>query len=406
MKGQSAIPALQLAVLNKLISKMDKAPNMFFSNMIPVVKNDSDTILWETEYGSAGMTPFVAPGAPAPSTGLDGIGAGSAKAAYFKEKMYFDEEFLNNLRQVGTWATYQKAERQLAKGMQKLRRRIDRRREWMCAKMVVDGTMTYATKGGVKFTVDYGIPESHKTTPTYAWGASNSTPLVDVFDAKTVLVNDAGVNPDFAICNTSVLKKLLFDVTTNGIQNLLKKSNFGEGDLFRNPKMVIGTLLGVGELVVNDDLYEANAWILTTVTGSSSTTVTVDDATDFEVGTARLYNMLTNTFEDIAVTAVNLSTNVITFTVTTTSTVYLAGRDRIIMRKKYIADNKFILMTKTSADGDAIGEFMEAPYGLDRHWGPYADTELEWDPEGIWIRVQDKGLPVLYHNDCTYTLTI
>jgi len=31
---------------------------------------------------------------------------------------------------------------------------------------------------------------------------------------------------------------------------------------------------------------------------------------------------------------------------------------------------------------------------------------MEWDPEGIWIRVQDKGLPVVYHPDFIFKLTV
>ena len=35
MKGSEGIPSLKLETLNKLISKMDKAPDMFFSNLFP-----------------------------------------------------------------------------------------------------------------------------------------------------------------------------------------------------------------------------------------------------------------------------------------------------------------------------------------------------------------------------------
>jgi hypothetical protein len=75
------------------------------------------------------------------------------------------------------------------------------------------------------------------------------------------------------------------------------------------------------------------------------------------------------------------------------------------MRKKFITDNKVGFFAR-SLDGEKIAEFMEAPFGLNRSYGLYADTHEEFDPDGIWLRVQNKGLPVIYHPDCLFTLTI
>lgn len=409
-KGSKGIPALELVTLNKLITKFDRAPNMFFTNMIPETNYESDTIKWEIEYGSAGMTPFVAPGAVAPATGMDGVSEASAKAAFMKEKMYFDEEFLNNLRKPGTDATYHTAERKLSRGSQKLRRRIDRRREWMIAKMLVDGTLTYNSTGGLQFTVNYGVPDAHKVTlaTNDKWAAgSTRNPMSDFFDGNQVLIDDVGKKADITIMNSNTLQVLLQDngvgaTGWDGIQGLLKKSAFGSGDLFSNPSSVIGNLLGIGDISVYDEHYETTGWI-TAAFAADATTVYLDDATDFEAGTVRFFNMLTNTYVDVTCSAVDKAAN--TLTVGVTGAVFVAGRDKVIMRKKFIADNKVLMIAK-DVDGAAIGEWMAAPYGVDRRWGVHADTKDEWDPEGIWLRVQDKGLPVLYHNDATYTLTV
>ena len=228
MKGSQGIPSLKLETLNKLISKLDKAPSMFFSNMFPTVQYDSDTIRWEIEYGSAGMTPFVAPGSVAPAVGVDGTGEASAKAAFYKEKMYFDEEFLNNMREPGSWATYQAAERKLARGTRKLDYRIQRRREWMMSQMFVEGSFTYIQKGGTKFVVNYGIPASHKITLTGndCWDVTHadSNPVEDIYEAKRILADDAGVSNPIAMCNSELLKLLMFKTE---IQDLLSKSAFG-----------------------------------------------------------------------------------------------------------------------------------------------------------------------------------
>lgn len=403
MKGIQGIPALQLVTLNKLISQLDKVPTNFFSNMFASVQYPSDTIKWELEYTSGGMTPFVAPGSVAPTVGIDGVSQAEARAAYWKEKMYFDEEFLNNLRQPGTTDVYATAERKLAKGVKKLQYRCERRREWMVSQMITQGSISYQTNGGAKFSVSYGIPTSHTetlaTARKWADGATRN-PVEDIFDAKTVLSTDAGVVPEYAILNSELLKVLILD---EKIQALLEKSAFGNGDLFSNPGPVLASLLGVGKLTVYDELYEIQAQLLTT---PGSTTIYLEDVSDFIVGeTLRFINtLLYGVWEDEVISAIDVNAGTVTLVAQPTAT-FVGGRDKVQMRKKFIADNEFHLIA-TKSGGEPIAEFLEAPYGLDRRHGFYADTELEWDPEGIWLRVQDKGLPVMYHPDTTFKLIV
>lgn len=407
MKGSEGIPSLKLETLNKLISKLDKAPSMFFSNLFPTVQYDSDTIRWEIEYGSAGMTPFVAPGGIAPAVGVDGTGEASAKAAFYKEKMYFDEEFLNNMREPGSWATYQAAERKLSRGTKKLDWRIQRRREWMLSQMFVEGSFTYLQKGGSKFVVNYGIPASHKVTLTgndrWNVASDDSTPIEDIYEAKRILADDAGVSNPTAMCNSELLKLLMFK---SSIQDLLSKSAFGNGDLFARPAQVIGELIGLGPLAIYDDLYEVPSYLTGNVTGGTTTVIPVEDASDFEAGgTLRFYDMSeVNTWEDTVIASVQPEASTVTVAVAPASS-YIAGEDRVTMKKKFIQDNKFFMFS-TQQEGEVVAEFMEAPYGNQRRWGKYADTKDEWDPEGIWLRIQDKGLPVLYHPDTTFTYTV
>ena len=400
MKGTQGIPVLQLEVLNKLIQKLDKVPSNFFTNLFTAQQYPSDTIKWETEYNSGGMTPFVSPGSIAPTVGLNGVSQAEAKAAYWKEKMYFDEEFLNNLRQPGTLATYDTAERKLAKGVRKLQYRCQRRREWMCSQMVTQGTISYSIVGGTKFSISYGVPTTHIVTldnATRGWKTGTSrNPVEDIFDAKVTLSIDAGVTPDYCMMNSQLLKILILD---SKIQALLEASAFGNGDLFSNPGPVLAALLGVGKLLVYDELYEVQAYLTIT---PGSTTIYLDDTTDFMVGgIARFTNtLLFNVWEDQIITAVDPIANTITVDAQPSAT-FIAGRDKVVMKKKFIMDNEFVMFSST-AEGGAIAEFMEAPYGVTRKWGFFADTEPEWDPEGIWLRVQDKGLPVLYHPDAIF----
>ena len=107
------------------------------------------------------MSPFVAPGSPAPRTAPHGVAQHAAEAAYWKEKMYFGSSFLNNIRQPGTRETYYSAKKFLARQMRMLRNRCDRRKEWMVCKMLTAGSFDYIDPNNKKVSVDYGIPTDH-----------------------------------------------------------------------------------------------------------------------------------------------------------------------------------------------------------------------------------------------------
>jgi len=405
-KGADAIPALHLTTLNALVSKVPPAPNLLFSGMFPAINYPSDQIEWEIEYGSGGMTPFVAPGAQAPTVGLDGIGKGSAAAAFWKEKTYLDEVILNNLRLPGTHETKMTAQRQIAKQAVKLTRRNQRRREWMVAKMLTEGAITYQSKGGLRFSVDYAIPTQNKITlaGNYVWGTGSSrNPVKDIFEVKELIADNYGYTVSDVFLNTATLKLLLFDAN---IQDLLKKSTFGDGDLFANPARVLAELLGIGTLTLYDEVFEVQAYPTAAVTGGSTTVVSVDDATDFEVGgKLRFKNLATpDSYEEKTITAVSKTANTVTVSAAPTSS-YAVGSSQVTMKKKFVADNKVLMFSRT-IDGDSIAEFLQAPFGLSGRFGRFADTKDEWDPEGVWLRVQDKGLPVLKHPEAVVSLTV
>ena len=75
------------------------------------------------------------------------------------------------------------------------------------------------------------------------------------------------------------------------------------------------------------------------------------------------------------------------------------------MTKKFLPTDKFIMFA-SQLDGEKIAEFANAPFGLNRQWGMKVDQNEEWDPEGLFIRVQNKGLPVLYQEDAVYIMTV
>lgn len=406
MSKGAGIKALRVETLNKVVSSIPKPKGNFFSGLFATQQEESDTIRWMFESGSIGMTPFVAPGSPAPVTTDDMYWReGSARAAYYKEKRFFDEVFLNNMMEPEVSLKYIKAEKRLAKTLAKLRYRCERRREWMLTQMMVNGKISYNSEKGLKFTVDYKIPARHQIELAAAdkWGTGASrNPVRDMYDLKDLFANEIQTAPKYTIMNSTTLRLLVFDST---IQDLLKKSTFGEGDLFANPAPVLARLLGVGDIKLYDDLYSARSHMVGNV-AIGANTVIVEDVVDMEVGgKARLYDMSQDdVWYDHTITAIDYATNTITLGTVTTAA-FKGGRDIVEMRKKFVPDNKVMMFTD-EFEGEKIAEFMEAPFGLGRHWGLYTDQKEEWDPDGIWVRVQDKGLPVLYNPKTIVTLKV
>lgn len=397
--------ALRYENLTGVVKKLPVAPDNFFVTLFGVDQEESDSIRWGAEYGSVGMTPFAAPGAPAPVTTDDTFyGEGSARAAFFKEKRYFDEQFLNNLQDPLDPFKRKKAVQVLAENMSRMNYRIDRRREWMISQMMVRGGFSYVQEKGIRLSVDYGIPDTHKITlvGNDVWGTGSSrNPVEDIFDMKQILLDDAGVAPEYTMTTSEVIKMLLFD---ENIQSLLKKSSFGNGDLFTNTAPVLGSLLGIGDLRVYDAKYEIRSFLA--VVASATDTFVVEDVTDMEVGgTLRVVDMSKKrSWEDLKITAIDNTTNTITTETACTGT-YRGGRDIVIMKKKFIPEKSF-MMFNTMSEGSKVAKIMEAPYGVERRYGKFADSKLEWDPDGVWVRVQDKCLPVLYNPETIVTLTV
>jgi hypothetical protein len=364
------------------------------------------------------MTPFVPPGGQAHRTAPHGIAEHYAEAAYWKEKMYFDEEFLNNLRQPGTTETYQTAEAKLARELAFLSYRSDRRKEWMFAQMLFNNGFTYWRKGEVRTSIDYGIPSDHRITlgSTVEWESGASRDILgNIQDWKRMIKNDTGADANVAIFNSYVLKLLAND---SAIRDILKRQNFmggagGSSNLFEGTKHnilgvnanVIGSLLDIETMYVYDEMYEIKAFITSGVTGGSTTHFTVSESHDFEVGgTLRFWDQSAGTYEDVYIIGVDQDGMSLQIDNPPANT-YVVGEDYVTMQKEYIPSDKFVLMA-TSVDGQPIAEYKMAPFGLGRHYGQFTDRKEEWDPEGVYIRVQDKGLPILYNRDAMVIATV
>jgi hypothetical protein len=415
-RGASEIPSLRLEVLQDFVTRWTAAPNLFFSNLFAGTRNaESDTIKWESQRGGRGMIPFVPPGAPAPLSAPHGIAQHQATAAYWKEKRYFDEEFLNNLRRPGTDAVHHTAADTLADNMSDIVNRANRRKEWMFSNMLLNNGFSYQVKGGYKVSIDYGIPAEHRValTSAYYWDTGGSVDIMgDIKDGKRKIAEANGGVVDTAICNSEVLDMM---GKNTAIRQLLQTNAFHDGSLMAGPGInalalvnakVLGTLLDIKNFIIYDEMYEVKAEITGAVTGGSTTWLQVNDASDFDA-----YEKLTiwdrsspDTYEQRYILSVNKFTNQIQIEYPFTNT-YVAGEDYVTMQRYYVPGDKFFMMA-SNVQGGAVARYIQAPFGLGRHWGLYTDKKEEWDPEGVFIRVQDKGLPVLYQTDAIYTIDV
>ena len=412
-RGSSDIPELRLEVIQKFVETFSTPPDLLLSNLFPEFDAPSSSLMWESQRGGRGMTPFVPPGSPAPQTSPHGIAQHRAEAAYWKEKMPFDEEFLNNLRKEGTHAEFKSAEKRLAKEMSGLINRSARRKEWMYAQMLFFGFFSYQMRGGYQATVNYNIPTDHIVTlaAAFRWNAGASKNILrDIQNGKRKIKEDCGGKVNLAICNSRVLTYLANDTA---IRAILQKNAFGDGRLYKGNlhdivgvnASVIGSLLDIDQFVVYDEMYEIKAWLTAPVVAAVQTWIALDDVSDLVAGeTLRFHDFSAGTFEDRRIFSVDYVNARVQISQGLTNG-YKAMEDYVTMRKYYVPDDKFVMMS-TKVDGGPICEFFKAPFGVGRHWGTFTDKHDEWDPEMTWIRVQDKGLPVLYNRDAIYIIDV
>ncbi len=415
MSKGNIIPELHLSTLQKFIERSTTPPSMVLSNMFPVNNAPSDSIEWESRYGSAEMIPFVARGSRGPSFGDDGVGKHSMKAAYFASDRFFGEEFLNNLRKPGTRQEKMSGQSEISRAMTRMLNAVDRRREWMWAKALFDGTMSYNIKGfstTPEFaSVSWGIPTSHQVTlgSTAKWygdfpAVADRDVFADVFNMRNRLADslEMEVSTMELYLNSRLLQSLVKD---SGIRDLVQTQNISEAQLVNNPTGTIAQILGVGSINPYDASYTITQPLAQAYT--SGTTIYVVDATDFEVG-GEVY--LKNTKDVSAgpratITAVNTVTGALTLDKALTGVTGVPFKSQLAMRKWFLSVDKIVAVVP-NVDGMPIAEMMQAPYGNGGVYGKRMRTKEEEYPDGIRLIMEDLALPVIYHPAAIYQLTV
>jgi hypothetical protein len=415
MSKGNIIPELHLSTLQKFIERSTTPPSMVLSNMFPVNNAPSDTIEWESRYGSAEMIPFVARGSRGPSFGDDGVGKHSMKAAYFASDRFFGEEFLNNLRKPGTRQEKMSGQSEIARAMSRMLNSVDRRREYMFSKMLFDGSMSYTIKGSSAAptfaSVSWGIPTSHQVTlgsTSYWYGTSAETADRDVFADIFAMKNRLADSLEMEVTslnmflNSRLLQSLVKD---SGIRDLVQTQNISEAQLVNNPAGTIAQILGVGSITPYDASYTITSPLAQAYT--SGTTIYVTSPEDFVVG-ADVW--IKNSVDGAAgpratITAVNMATGAITLSAALTGVTGVPFKSQLAMRQFFLSPKKIVAVVP-NVDGMPIAEMMQAPHGNEGIYGKRMRTKMEEYPDGQRLIMEDLCLPVCYFPSAVYQLTV
>lgn len=404
------IPELRQSTLQKLVTRHETAPNLVLMKTFGSDQWESEDIKWEAQIGNRGIMPFAGEDQPAPVVGIEGVSAHEATAAFWKEKTYLGASFMNNIREPGDSRKHYTAAKLLSRETNKLRNRCDRRKEWMFCKMLTAGAFSYLDRRGNKISVDYGVPSAH--FPTLAadrlWSADTSKVLEDWFDIVEFYEYHAQAPITHVMITSEVLRAL---VLNKGVQSLVQKSAFGDGDLMTRPAVVLQSLFGVQNFLVYNEMYEVRSWLASALTaGAGPHTITVDEVKDIEVGDT-IYGVAHDddgsaptVTEAMTVTAVSAAAGTITATGTITTSLR-SQVDYVYTMRKFLPKDQFTVFAE-NIEGQKIAEFAEAPFDLNRQYGMKVDQKTKWDPDGVFIRVQNKGLPVLYFEDAVYSVTV
>jgi len=404
--ASSDIPQLRLSVLRGLFERFTAPPELFFVNKFGEGTDyGSDTIEWNSKVGARTLAGFMSPGGKTPIGRMTGVKAHSAKAAFWGEKMPFYEEFLNNLCSETNPYEKMNAEALLSRELEQLAWRIARRKEWMYGQMWCKGGFTYLQKGGKRLSVDYGIPEAHKLelTTDYKWGSgTKSAILKDIGRIKLLLKNANGGAPAIALMTSEVVEAIRNDVN---LMQILRKDEYGDGRFITATIEVLQGILGIGELIVYDEQYDIITDITGSITGGSTTTFAVRSTVDFEAGDVlRLENVETDEWEEVPIASVQSTAGTLTLTEAPLQS-YQAGRDFCFVTKKYLPTNQLTLICD-KIENNPTAEFFNAPFGLKGGHGAQVTRHEMYEPDGVEVRVQNKGLPVLYNRDAVVQLKV
>lgn len=131
------------------------------------------------------------------------------KLPSFKNHYTIDEDLIEMLQDVDANATeaVKSVVAKIFARADKLRKNAALTRELLRMQALTTGIASMKNNG-VEFTVNYGVPSTHKVTPTVKWNLTTADPISDIEDWQQLAVNDTGVPVTEILMNSTTLGAL------------------------------------------------------------------------------------------------------------------------------------------------------------------------------------------------------
>ena len=139
-----------------------------------------------------------------------GFSVTRAQMPYFKESLYIDEELrqqLNIAIEGGSDAYVNTIMQKIFNDNVQLIESARVQRERMRMALLTTGAISI-TANGQSVSYDYGVPSGHKKTAAASWKTSTTDIIADIYAWQQTILEDTGVKPTRAICNSTVWNAL------------------------------------------------------------------------------------------------------------------------------------------------------------------------------------------------------
>ena len=139
-----------------------------------------------------------------------GVSVTRAQMPYFKESLYIDEELrqqLNIAIEGGSDAYVNTIMQKIFNDNAQLIESARVQRERMRMALLTTGAISM-TANGQSVSYDYGVPSGHKKTAAASWKNSSTDIIADIYAWQQTILEDTGVKPTRAICNSTVWNAL------------------------------------------------------------------------------------------------------------------------------------------------------------------------------------------------------
>ena len=184
-----------------------------------------------------------------------GVSVTRAQMPYFKESLYIDEELrqqLNIAIEGGSDAYVNTIMQKIFNDNVQLIESARVQRERMRMALLTTGAISM-TANGQSVSYDYGVPSGHKKTAAASWKNSSTDIIADIYAWQQTILEDTGVKPTRAICNSTVWNALR---NNTNIRNTIFVYSNGVGTISDAAlKSLLAEQLELS-VYVNDRLYK------------------------------------------------------------------------------------------------------------------------------------------------------